>query len=54
MFNLFLLLQVGWRQDLYNQQFDGYPSDEGSALSWFVMGAAALYIYLKVRGRVND
>lgn len=41
-------------QDIQNQGHVDYPNDEGTVLGWFVMGAAALYIYLKVRGRVND
>ena len=39
---------------MQNQQFEGFPYDEGSALGWFIVGAAAAYIYLKVSDKGLD
>ena len=55
MLTLYLFIQnFHALQDIQNQGHVDYPNDEGTALSWFIMGAAACYIYLKIRGRVDD
>ena len=55
MLKLYLLIQnFNPMQDIQSQNHRGYPTDEGTALGWFVMGAIALYIYLKIKGRVDD